>query len=95
MTRTQPNTPRAAATTTYLHLMPHHPDGTAPGRWHVFQVSEASPRITVAATVTSWDEARTLSARAKRPLRVAALAWQQMTSAGVAPDSVPDEITID
>jgi len=74
--------------------MPHHDDGTPPGRWHVFQVSETSPRITVAASVGSWDEARTLGPRAKRPLRISELAWLQMTDAGVAPVDLPDDVTI-
>ena len=86
--------PHEEAVRVYLHVMPHHDDGTPPGRWHVFQVSETSPRITVAASVGSWDEARTLGTRAKRPVRISGLAWQQMTDAGVAPVDIPDDVTI-
>jgi hypothetical protein len=84
----------AQSATVYLHVMPHSGHGNAPARWHVFQVSDASPRITPAATVTSWEEAHTLAARAKRPLRVAAQAWQQMRAAEVAPDDIPDDATL-
>ncbi|HEY7047124.1 MAG TPA: hypothetical protein VH373_07885 [Jatrophihabitantaceae bacterium] len=94
MTGQRETADREEAVGVYLHVMPHHDGGTPAGRWHVFQVSDTSPRITVAASVGSWDEARTLGTRAKRPLRVSELAWRQMADAGVAPQDVPDDVTI-
>src|SRR6266516_4184871 len=52
----------------YLHVMPREPAG---GRWHVFQLSDESPRITFAESVSSYAEAHKLATREQRPLRFA------------------------
>ena len=78
-------------TQVYLYVMARH---LADQRWHVFQVSEESPRITLAGSVASYDDARKLATRDKRPLRIAEQAWRQMRDAGVAPAKVPDDVTI-
>lgn len=78
----------------YLHVMPHSGQPSTRLRWHVFQISDASPRITAAATVTSWDEARTLATRANRPVHIAEQAWRQMRAADVAPETIPDDATL-
>ncbi len=96
MSDTKPNTAAvndANATTAepYLHLMPRHAAGQ---RWHVFQIRDESPRITLAASVTSYVEAHKLAARDQRPLRIEREAWQQMAAAGVAPPTVPDNVTL-
>jgi len=75
----------------YLHVMAREVAG---GRWHVFQISEESPRITFAESVSSYVEAHKLAARDQRPLHFAGQAWQQMVAAGVAPQTVPDEVTL-
>jgi len=75
----------------YLHLMPRH---AASQRWHVFQISDKSPRITLAESVTSYVEAHKLAARDQHPLRIANVAWQQMVDAGVAPKTVPEDVTL-
>ena len=66
----------------------------AGGRWHVFQVGDESPRITFAESVTSYAEVHQLARRDQRPLRFAAQAWQQMVAAGVAPQTVPENVTL-
>jgi hypothetical protein len=78
----------------YLHVSPRFEAGVRSQRWHVFQVSDESPRITLAGSVRSLQEAQTLAARDKRPLRIAERAWQQMLAAHVAPKTVPDDVTI-
>ncbi len=75
----------------YLHVMPREPAG---GRWHVFQLSDESPRITFAESVSSYAEAHKLATRQRRPLRFARQAWQQMVAAGVAPQTVPEDTTL-
>ena len=79
-------TKQASGTRTYLHVMPRHAAGP---RWHVYQLSDQSPRITFAETVTSYVDAHELAARDQRPLRIAGQAWQQMRDAGVAPRQNP------
>ncbi|HZE51381.1 MAG TPA: hypothetical protein VE074_17530 [Jatrophihabitantaceae bacterium] len=78
----------------YLHVMPRHEDGRGLHPWHVFRLNADSPRITLAGSVTTCEEARLLAARDERPLRVASEAWRQMLSAGVAPTDVPDDVTL-
>jgi hypothetical protein len=78
----------------YLQVMPRFDTDARSRRWHVYQVSEESPRITLAGTVSSCQEAQTLAAQNKRPLRIAERAWQQMLTAHVAPKTVPDDVTI-
>ena len=78
--------------TTYLQLMAHY-DGHGP-QWNVFQLSDKSPRIALAGTVVSCEQARQLAAKTKRPLRISRRAWEQMLAAGVAPERTPDGITI-
>ena len=87
------NDDEAAANDTqvYLYVVARH---LADQRWHVFQISEESPRITLAGSVASYDDARKLATRDKRPLRIAEQAWRQMADAGVAPAKVPDDVTI-
>jgi len=75
----------------HLHVMPREVPG---GRWHVFQISEESPRITLAESVSSYVEAHKLAKRNQRPLRFAGQAWQQMVAAGVAPQTVPEDVTL-
>lgn len=86
-------TANEAISTAYLQVMAHY-DGHGP-RWNVFQVSDQSPRITLAGSVESCDQARRLAARQQRPLRIARQAWEQMLAAGVAPRRMPGDITID
>ncbi len=78
----------------YLHVMPRFETDARSRRWHVYQVSDESPRITLAGSVSSCQEAQTLAARDKRPLRIAEQAWHQMRAANVAPKTVPDDVTI-
>lgn len=75
----------------YLHLVASHFAGDA--HWHVFKLSEQSPRIALAGTVTSCEQALGL-ARGESQLRVARDAWQQMRDCGVAPAELPDTIVI-
>ena len=75
----------------YLHVMPREAAG---GRWHVFQLSDESPRISFAESVTSYVEAHKLATRDQRPLRFAGQAWQQMVAAGVAPQTMPEDVTL-
>ncbi|HEY7049724.1 MAG TPA: hypothetical protein VH373_21080 [Jatrophihabitantaceae bacterium] len=81
------------STTSYLQVMPFYAAAGAP-HWNVFQVSEESPRITLAGTVTTCEQARRMAARNQWPLRIAQQAWQQMVAAGVAPNRAPDGLTI-
>jgi len=78
----------------YLQVMPRFETDARSRRWHVYQVSDESPRITLAGSVSSLKEAQTLAAQHKRPLRIAGHAWQQMLAAQVAPKTVPDDVTI-
>jgi len=78
----------------YLQVMPRFETDARSGRWHVYQVSDESPRITLAGSVSSCQEAQTLAAQDKRPLRIAEQAWQQMIAARVAPKTVPEGVTI-
>jgi hypothetical protein len=78
----------------YLQVMPRFETDARSRRWHVYQVSDESPRITLAGSVSSCQEAQTLAARNKRPLRIAERAWQQMLDARVAPKTVPDDVTL-
>jgi hypothetical protein len=75
----------------YLHVMPREVAG---GRWHVFQLSDESPRISFAQSVSSYVEAHKLAARDQRPPRFAGQAWQQMVAAGVAPQTMPEDVTL-
>jgi len=79
---------------TYLHVMPRFDADVRSQRWHGFQLSDQSPRITPAGSVSSCTEAQTLAAQDKRPLRIAEQAWHQMLAAHVAPKTVPDDLTI-
>ena len=78
----------------YLQVMPRYEADPRSQRWHVFRVSDESPRITLAGSVSSCNEAQTFAARDKRPLRIAEQAWQQMRAARVAPKTVPDDVTV-
>jgi len=78
----------------YLQVMPRYDAGPGERRWNVFRVSDRSPRITLAGTVTSCEDARRLAAHDKLPVRIAPPAWQQMLTAGVAPTTAPSGITI-
>ena len=83
------NTPSAAPP--YLHVMARHATGQ---RWHVFQLSDESPRITLADSVTSYDQVHELAERDQRPVHIADEAWRQMVADGVAPDTAPDDVTL-
>jgi hypothetical protein len=76
----------------YLHVMPRHDDGRGAHPWHVFRLNAESPRISLAGSVTTCEEARLLAARDNQPLHVAKEAWRQMLSAGVAPSDIPDDV---
>ena len=78
--------------TVYLQVMAQYEGRGA--HWNVFQVSDQSPRITLAGSVDSCEQARRLATRAKRPLRISPQAWQQMLAAGVAPAQTPEGVTI-
>ncbi len=75
----------------YLHVMAREVAG---GRWHVFQISDEPPRISLAESVSSYVEAHRLAARNQRPLHFAGQAWQQMVAAGVAPQTMPEDVTL-
>jgi hypothetical protein len=78
----------------YLHVMPRYESGPESRRWNVFLLRDESPRISLAGSVASATEARQLASKDKRPLHVAAQAWQQMMAAGVAPSEVPNDVTL-
>ena len=85
------NNKQANGARTYLHVMPRY---AADPRWHVYQISDESPRITFAESVTCYVDAHNFAAREQRPLRIAEQAWQQMLVAGVAPQTKPDDVTL-
>ncbi len=85
------NNKQANGARTYLHLMPRY---AADPRWDVFEISDESPRIRFAESVTCYLDAHKLPARDQRPLRIAEQAWQQMLDAGVAPQTKPDDVTL-
>jgi hypothetical protein len=85
------NNAEATGALPYLHVMPRYAAGP---RWHVFQISDESPRITFAESVTSYVDAHKLATRDQRQLRIAGEAWQQMLAAGVAPQTVPEDVTL-
>jgi tRNA-dihydrouridine synthase len=89
MTRTE-----ASQAQGYLHVMTQYENGHQVQRWNVYQLSDASPRITLAGSVTSYDDARRLAAKSGRPLQIAAGAWHQMVAAGRAPRKPPKDATI-
>lgn len=76
----------------YLHVMAHY--GWNGSRWNVFQVSDQSPRVSLAGSIDSCEQARELAIQKKRPLRISRQAWQQMLAAGVAPAAVPEGVAI-
>jgi hypothetical protein len=75
----------------YLYVMPRH---ALDQRWHVFQLSDESPRISLADSVSTYVEVHRLARREQRPLRISGEAWQQMIAAGVAPPAVPDDVAL-
>jgi hypothetical protein len=81
-------------TSAYLHVVAYYAGISAQPRWNVFQMADESPRISLAGTVTTYEQARHLAAHDKRPLRISQAAWRQMIEAGVAPDNPPNGITI-
>jgi hypothetical protein len=90
---------RAAASTQstddgggYLHVTAHY--GWHRSRWNVFQISDQSPRVSLAGSIDSCEQACNLAAGKKRPLRISQQAWQQMLNAGVAPPGIPRGVTI-
>lgn len=76
----------------YLHVMAHY--GWHGSRWNVFQISDQSPRVSLAGSIDSCEQACNLAAGKKRPLRISRQAWQQMLDAGVAPPGIPSGVTI-
>ena len=78
----------------YLQVMPRYEADPRSQRWHVFRVSDESPRITLAGSVRSCKEAQALAAQNQRPLRIAEQAWQQMVAAHAAPKTVPDGVRV-
>ncbi len=56
-------TKQANGARTYLHVMPRY---AAEPRWHVYQISDQSPRITFAESVTCYVDAHKLAAREQR-----------------------------
>lgn len=81
-------------TSAYLHVVAYYAGISVQPRWNVFQVADESPRISLAGTVTTYEQARRLAAHDKRPLRISHAAWRQMIDAGVAPNNPPSGITI-
>lgn len=78
----------------YLQVMAQFGAFGGPPRWNAYVVCEESPRITLAGTVASYDDAHHLAAKDKRSLHVAAAAWQQMVAARVAPADPPKDVVI-
>jgi hypothetical protein len=81
-------------TTAYLHVVAYYAGISVQPRWNVFQMADQSPRISLAGTVTTYEQARHLAAHDKQPLRISQAAWRQMIEAGVAPSNPPSGITI-
>lgn len=78
----------------YLHVMAQFGAIGAPQRWNAYVVCDESPRITLAGTVASYDDAHRLASKEQRSLHVAAAAWQQMVAARVAPANPPKDVII-
>ena len=85
------NTKARISVNSYLHVMPRYAVGH---RWHVFQINDESPRIEFAESVTSYLEVHRLGTANQRRVRFSQEAWQQMVAAGVAPKTVPDDVTV-
>jgi hypothetical protein len=74
----------------YLHVMPRRRRGV----WVVYQITEGSPAAELVRGVASYDEARDRAARNGYRLRFDEETWAQMIEAGVAPQTVPDDVTL-
>lgn len=81
-------------TSGYLHVTPQYENGVPAQRWNIYQLQDVSPRITLVASITSYEEALQLAAQAHTQLRIAERAWQQMLAAGVAPNKPAMNVTI-
>jgi hypothetical protein len=75
----------------HLQVMPRYRDSQ---RWNVYRLVDDPPTIRLAASVSSYDEAKRRAARGGEPLWFAGKAWQEMVGAGVAPRAVPQDVTI-
>jgi hypothetical protein len=88
------NKSESDARSAYLQVMAYYAGISAQPRWNVFEVADQSPRISLAGTVTTCEQARHLAAHDNRQLRISQTAWRQMIDAGVAPQNPPDGVTI-
>jgi hypothetical protein len=78
----------------YLQVMAYYAGISAQPRWNVFEVADQSPRISLAGTVATCEQARHLAAHNNLQLRISRAAWRQMIDAGVAPQNPPNDVTI-
>jgi hypothetical protein len=74
----------------YLHVMPRRRRGVCV----VYQITEGSLAAELVRAVASNDEARDRAARNGYRLRFDEETWAQMIEAGVAPQTVPDDVTL-
>ncbi len=74
----------------YLHVMPRRRRGV----WVAYQITEGSPGADLVQGVASYDDARDRAARNGYRLRFDEETWAQMIEAGVAPQTVPDDVTL-
>ena len=81
--------PESDARHAYLQVMAYYAGIAMQPRWNVFEVADQTPRITLAGTVTTCEQACHLAAHDNRPLRISQAAWRQMIDAGVAPQTLP------
>ena len=74
----------------YLHVMPRRRRGV----WVAYQITEGSPGADLVQGVASYHEARDRAARDGYRLCFDEETWAQMIEAGVAPQTVPDDVTL-
>jgi hypothetical protein len=74
----------------YLHVMPRRRRGA----WVAYQITEGDPGAELVQGVASYDEARARAARDGYRLRFDEETWAQMIDAGVAPPTVPEDVTL-
>lgn len=74
----------------YLHVMPRRRRGV----WVVYQITEGSPGADLVRGVASYDQARDRAVRNGYRLRFDEETWAQMIEAGMAPQTVPDDVTL-
>lgn len=62
--------------------------------WVVYENSEGSPGAELVQGVASYDEARDRATRDGFRLRFDEETWAQMIESGVAPQTVPEDVTL-